>query len=45
MKPNLGSVFTLLTLAFLTSASALAQTGEKMVIILETEAAKDTRLS
>jgi hypothetical protein len=45
MKPNLGPVFALLTLALLTSASALAQTREKMVIALETEAAKDTSLS
>lgn len=37
MKHNLGTVFALLAFALLTSASALAQTREKVVIALETE--------
>ncbi len=37
MKHYLGPVFALFTFALLTSASALAQTREKVVIALETD--------
>jgi hypothetical protein len=37
MKHNLGPVFALFTFALLTSASALAQSREKMVIALEAD--------